>query len=408
MPRIIPPLFFFLFTGFALSFAGQPTAYVVNSTGETLSKIDLTSETVTNNIVSLGTDINSFPNQIVIRDTLAYVIASGTDEIQIINLKTEETVRFYNTGVNTNPYWMAFYDSQYVYVSLLLTDQIARIDLIDGSISYINTGTAPSGMVIYDHKLFVVCSNYDFINFNTNPSDIHIYDIGPDTLITVIGIGENAQYAEADAAGRIHAVATGDYFSTFGEVYIINGDDYSIVDNFPVGGSPGQITIGPDNTAYLAAAGFSFAGYVFSYNALTGEIYHDNSNPIQVDLNCITAVSYQDSMIFTGSFTDYINVIDSSGQNLAEYAVGSGPSHIAFNYLPGDINGDFEVNILDIVYYIDYKFKGGPDLPWPRWRGNVNGDYTYNILDIISLIDYKFKGGSAPRIGATWFEVFPE
>ncbi len=408
MPRTIfflILLFLYLPTGLL---AASPTAFVVNSTGETLSKIDLASGTVTNNIVTLGTDINSFPNQIVVRDTLAYVVASGTDEIQVINLNTEQTIRFFNTGPGSNPYWMAFYDSQYVYITLLLTDRIAKLDLVNETISYFNTGTAPSGVVIYDHKLFVICSNYDFVNFQTNLSDIYIYDIGPDTLITTVPIGENAQYADVDGLGRIHAVATGDYFSTFGEVYIVDGGDYTIVDHFPVGGSPGQITIGPDNIAYLAAAGFSFAGYIFSYNALTGEIYHDNGNPIEVDLNCITAIPYQDSTIYSGSFTDYINVVDSSGQNLNSYAVGSGPSHLAFNYLPGDVNGDFEVNVLDILYYIDYKFKDGPDLPWPRWRGNVNADYTCNVLDIIALINYKFKSGPPPKVGPTWFEVFPE
>jgi len=408
MPRIVFAICLLLIMLTAASISAQPFAYVINSTGETLSKIDLGTGTVTNNIVTLGTDINSFPNQIVIRDTLAYVVVSGTDEIQVIDLNTEETVRFFNTGDNTNPYWMAFYDSRYVYVSLLLTDQIAKIDLVNETISYFATGTAPSGVAIYDHKLFVVCSNYDFINFMTNLSDVYVYDIGPDTLVASIGVGENAQYAAVDAAGRIHAVATGDYFSSFGEVYIIDGDDFSIVDHFLIGGSPGQITIGPDNTAYLAAAGFSFSGYVFSYNSLTGAIYHDANNPIEVDLNCIAIAAYQDSTVFTGSFTDYVNVIDSSGNNSGSYAVGSGPSHIAFNFLPGDVNGDFEVNLLDILYYIDYKFKNGPDLPWPRWRGNVNGDYTYNLLDILSLIDYKFKGGPRPQVGPTWFEKFPD
>lgn len=389
-----------------ISNAADPTAYVINSVGESLSKINLNTGEVTDNIVLFGTELNSYANQIVIRDTLAYVAVSGTDEIQIIDLNSETTVSFINTGANSNPFWMAFYDNRDLYVSLLLEDKIAKIDLSDNSIGYFNTGTAPSGVVIYDHKLFVVCSNYDFTNYIANESDVYVYDIGPDTLLETIHIGVNAQYAALDADGRIHVTATGDYFSVFGEVYIIDGDDYSTANSFPVGGSPGQIAIAPDQTAYIAAAGFTQAGYVFSYNALTGEIYHDNGNPLEVDQNCIAVVPYQDTTLFSGSFTDYIQIIDSSGAELNRFAVGSGPVHLDFNYLPGDINGDFEVNIIDIIDYIDYKFNGGPDLPYPRWRGNVNGDYSYNVLDIISLIDYKYKGGPRPMIGPPWLDPF--
>ncbi len=386
--------------------AVDPHAYVVNSSGESLSKINLNSGMVTNNFVTLGSDIFSYANQIVIRDTLAYVIASGTDELQIINLNTEQTVDFINTGELSNPYWMAFYDSRYVYVTLLLNDQIARIDLTDKSIIYINTGVAPAGIVIYDNKLFVVCSNYDFVNFEAHPSDVYVYDITTGALITTVPVGVNAQYAAVDSEGRIHVAITGDYFAIFGSVYIIDGDDYTVVDDFAIGGSPGQISIGPDNIAYIAAAGYTFSGYVFSYNAMSGQVYHDSSNPIEVDLNCIAVGPYQDSTLFTGSFTDYISVIDSAGNYLEHYAVGDGPVHLDFNYLPGDVNGDFEINVLDIVYYVNYKFKNGPDIPYPRWRANVNADFYYNILDIIYLVNYKFKSGHRPKVGPTWFEPF--
>ncbi len=66
-----------------------------------------------------------------------------------------------------------------------------------------------------------------------------------------------------------------------------------------------------------------------------------------------------------------------------------------WHYLNGDCNRDGVVNILDIIYLIDCKFKGGP-CPEPPGAGDANCNLTVNIIDIIYLIDYKFKGGPAP------------
>jgi hypothetical protein len=402
---LITALFLMATLSLALN-AADPTAYVINSLAETMSKINLTTGIVENDLLVLGSDNGSYPNQIVIRDTLAYVVNSGTNEIQIINLNSNETIEFIGTGPNSNPYWMTFYDSQFVYVTLMLENKVARIDLINKTVSTFPTGVSPAGIVILDHKLFVICSGYDFVNWTFNPSTIVVYDTWAHDIITEIDIGVNGQSAAIDADGRIHVACTGDYAAITGEIYIIDGTTLAVVDNFGVGGAPGQLSIGPDNVAYTAAAGFSESGHVFSYNALTGEVYHSAINPIEVDLNCIAAVAYQDSSLFTGSFTDYINVIDSAGNNQASYAVGQGPVHLAFNYKPGDINGDFMVDILDITHFIDYKFKEGPDIPFPRWRANVNADFIYDILDIVHLIDHKFKDGPGPKIGPIWLDKF--
>ncbi len=68
------------------------------------------------------------------------------------------------------------------------------------------------------------------------------------------------------------------------------------------------------------------------------------------------------------------------------------------SFVCGDVNSDGLVNILDIIFLIDYKFKGGP-APSILDSADVNNDSLVNILDIIYLIDYKFKGGPAPNCG---------
>ena len=64
-------------------------------------------------------------------------------------------------------------------------------------------------------------------------------------------------------------------------------------------------------------------------------------------------------------------------------------------YICGDVNYEYSVNILDIVYLINYLYKSGP-APSPTESGDVNHDTMINILDIVYLINYIYKNGPKP------------
>ncbi len=66
-----------------------------------------------------------------------------------------------------------------------------------------------------------------------------------------------------------------------------------------------------------------------------------------------------------------------------------------YHYLNGDCDRNGVINILDIVYLINCKFKGGT-CPEPPEVGDTNCNLLVNILDIVYLVNYKFKGGPAP------------
>jgi hypothetical protein len=70
---------------------------------------------------------------------------------------------------------------------------------------------------------------------------------------------------------------------------------------------------------------------------------------------------------------------------------------------PGEVNETPPINILDIVYLINYKYKEGPDpAPYPVCSGDPNCDCTVNILDIVYLINYKYKDGPLPCNCEQW------
>ena len=62
-------------------------------------------------------------------------------------------------------------------------------------------------------------------------------------------------------------------------------------------------------------------------------------------------------------------------------------------FVCGDVNCDLLINILDIVYLINYKYKEGP-APDPLESADVNRDNELNILDIVYLINYLYKNGT--------------
>lgn len=61
----------------------------------------------------------------------------------------------------------------------------------------------------------------------------------------------------------------------------------------------------------------------------------------------------------------------------------------------GDANGDGKFTVSDVVYIINYLFKGGPS-PNPLLLGDANCDGKLNVSDVIFLINYLFKGGPKP------------
>ena len=65
------------------------------------------------------------------------------------------------------------------------------------------------------------------------------------------------------------------------------------------------------------------------------------------------------------------------------------------SFLRGDPNKDGKISVADVVYLINYLFKGGPT-PVPIQSGDVNCDGKVTVSDVVYLINYLFKGGPPP------------
>jgi len=85
------------------------------------------------------------------------------------------------------------------------------------------------------------------------------------------------------------------------------------------------------------------------------------------------------------------------------FVITAGPCDFECDCEPGNANGDGTINILDIVYLINYKYKSGPPpIPYDTCSGDANCDCRVDILDIVKLINFKYKEGPAPCTCEDW------
>ncbi|UCD63810.1 MAG: hypothetical protein JSW34_13905, partial [Candidatus Zixiibacteriota bacterium] len=63
--------------------------------------------------------------------------------------------------------------------------------------------------------------------------------------------------------------------------------------------------------------------------------------------------------------------------------------------LKGDINSNGQVSSADIMYFVDYLWKGGPPPPCHQ-HGDVNDNGVVSSGDLMYLVDFLWKGGPAP------------
>ena len=59
---------------------------------------------------------------------------------------------------------------------------------------------------------------------------------------------------------------------------------------------------------------------------------------------------------------------------------------VAMPVIPGDVNGDGIVDVLDIVTMVSI-ILGEPPTPYQLQAGDLNGDGIIDVLDIVSIIN---------------------
>ena len=203
-------------------------------------------------------------------------------------------------------------------------------------------------------------------------------------------------------------------------IYILLGDSVGGFGDrhvYPVGDHPREMAAGDfngDDLPDLAVLNFEDYNVSILLNDGVGGFGNRQDYPLNKYPQCIAVGDFNgdDALdlavtIYWASVNSYVSILLNDGTggfgDRQDYPVGDGPiwglvvGNFNGDYYArrGDANGDGVINSADVVYLINYLFKGGP-APDPLWVGDCNCDGIINSADVVYLINYLFKGGPEP------------
>ncbi len=318
--------------------------FIINSLDDTLSSLNIASGETRNNLAKLGNSPSgkNYPNDLVIKDSTAYVVNSGDNSIQAIDLDTMLTEYFISLGAGSNPYAMAFNNNDKIYVTNLLSNNIASIDLnnkeVKKTITLSENISSPEGIVVLNDKAYVAITNYDFSSGTYKQGVVVVIDTKTDTITKTINLsGLNPQnLVISHDTDEIFVVCTGDYFNEPGKIEVLDATTDTITKTIDIGGMPGSISLSSNKNAYVA----DLSGNLWAFDITTKDILYgantiDSSQKIfQISGFISNLVIDGDNKAYILSFgEDKIYVMDTTNNNvLGSYTVGDGPIDLYLRY----------------------------------------------------------------------------
>lgn len=210
----------------------------------------------------------------------------------------------------------------------------------------------------------------------------------------------------------------------------------------PPGSDPGlQFSLAKNGTIYFELWGSNNQGDIYRSRLVSGQYSQPEKLADQINTSYSEWCPYihpeEEYIIFTsdrpggfGSYDLYISFRNSDGSWTAAQNLGSRingtevdvfpmvtPDGLYFffttaktgdlGYNPywmdasflcrvGDADNSGSINISDVIYLINYLFKGGPE-PEPEIAGDSNNDNKVTVSDVVYLINYLLKGGPKPN-----------
>lgn len=309
----------FMFVVFSVALSGD-LIYVVNSISGTLSKVDTETGEVNNTFVQLGTT----PNLIDVGEEFAFVVNSGDNAVQKIDLTTGQTVSNIYLEDSANP-WYAKVDGNYLFVTGFFTNKLYKIDLTTEEIvAEAIVGEAPAGIEFYQEKVYVTCTG----GYMNNYVDSQVTVLTKDSLemITTIPTSLNPQYVNY-YEGKIFVMCTGNWTDAPSKVEIINPENDTITTTLDVGGNIGKATF-INNRCYITDA-MNFGIYVIDTETET--LLHDSSNPLTPGGSTIAnngnKIAYVNAAWGTNGT---LYVTDANLQNPQSFEVALAPTDVIF------------------------------------------------------------------------------
>jgi hypothetical protein len=293
------------------------SVYVVNTLGESMSIIDLENQLVIQPPKPLGL----YANEIEVAGGKVYVVISGLNEIRIFDLLTLTDEGSIYLGSGTNPYGIAMINDSVAVISLLLTNQVAFVNVIGRQVeTLIPVGNGPQGVLFSEGKVYVANSGFNGSGYD--PGKVSVIDLNGFN-VSDIDVGVNPQSLDVDIQGNIIVACTGDNVSTGSRMDIIDAQMGAVVFSQSMNQPITTVAVNQQNMAYLA----TYNSGVMVYDLSQRTFIRGENNPLRGG----PAVSFDqtDNTYICHFDLDSVYVYSPSHQRIAAYLIGDGPISIA-------------------------------------------------------------------------------
>jgi hypothetical protein len=142
----------------------------------------------------------------------------------------------------------------------------------------------------------------------------------------------------------------------------------------------------PSGTVLEDVLGYNMYRYSANINGTFTE-------PVKVNQTLIATPAYTDFDVLEGKTYYYKYKILRTSLEETDYSMTVAASPLTSKL--GDSNGDFTVNVMDLVQSVDYILGNNPT-PFIIKAADVNNDQSINVLDIVGTVDIILN----PRVGS--------
>jgi DNA-binding beta-propeller fold protein YncE len=305
----------------------EAAAFVVNSRGETLSRILLDDGTVVRDALALG----SAPNAIALAPggERGYVASSLSNQIDVVDLDQLQVEGTIDVGPGSNPYALVLTGDQTAYVSSFLANEVVRLDLAALSVvRRLPVGPGPEGLLRVENDLYVAVTHYNFASGRYDPGEVVVVGLAAerDSVRARLDVGLNPQAMARAPDGKVHVICTGDYGAHKGWVFVIEPTIPAVVDSIDVGGSPGAILVLEDGRGVAGG----YYGGLRIYDLKDRSVHTARALGTEDGL---AALAYDpvDDWLYVADFDDSaVHVVDLAADSVVvRYGVGHGPVQLA-------------------------------------------------------------------------------
>lgn len=298
--------------------------YVLNAGGQSISVVDIVENLVYNNVATVGT----WPNQLVYKDGKLYCVNTGSNNIMIFDVDDfGANPEIIDLGAGHNPQNMVFIDDEIAFVSCSLSESVLKVNVSTKTVlSEIDAGVGCTGIALSDGKIYASNTAYDAATWGYGQGTVTVINATSGVVEKTINVEMNPFGIATAPDGKVHVVCTGDYWSTWGKVLVIDPATDTVTNTIEVGGSPGNISFSEaDNLAFLTVWGSG----CLTYNTETLAVVNGTDN-FFLGKGGTGVAADKDGNIFVSVWDDdQVIQLDQGGIVINTYDVGDMPSALS-------------------------------------------------------------------------------